>query len=182
VKYLPASISLSINLSGKSFADSELASEIGRSLNKNGVNGSRLCFEITETAAISRRDSAIALIKTLRDYGCRVSLDDFGSGLSSFRYLKDFEIDEIKIDGGFVTDLNNSPGDQVLVRAIVDIARSFGMNVVAEKVEDEATYDTLREMNVDYAQGYYFGKPTLAADVLESLDTEPVIDEIRKLA
>jgi len=182
IPLLPDTISLSINLSGKSVADAELADEIGQLLESGGVSGSRLCFEITETAAIRRRDSAIALIRTLRSRGCRVALDDFGSGLSSFRYLKDFDIDEIKIDGGFITNLNNNPDDQVLVRAIVDIAQSFGMNVVAEMVENAAVYETLRKMGVSYGQGYFFGKPVLADEILDGYRLEATLGERRKRA
>lgn len=182
VKDMTCDCSLSINLSGNSFAEPDLAREIGRDLQRYGVDGSRLCFEITETAAIRRRDSAVSLIGALHDLGCRVSLDDFGSGLSSLRYLKDFDIDEIKIDGSFITNLNNSRHDQVVVNAIVDIARNFELTVVAEKIEDAATYELLRRIGVGYGQGYFFGAPTMATEIVAGFKAEMPFIEDRKLA
>jgi diguanylate cyclase (GGDEF)-like protein/PAS domain S-box-containing protein len=148
-----------VNLSAKAFADDQLATLIEEELERTGIDPASLTFEITETAAISDVHQAARLIERLRALGCRFAIDDFGVGFSSFYYLKHLPIDELKIDGSFIRNLSSDSVDQHLVRAIVEVARGLGKQTVAEFVEDSATLQILREIGVDFAQGYYIGRP-----------------------
>jgi EAL domain-containing protein (putative c-di-GMP-specific phosphodiesterase class I) len=116
-------------------------------------------FEITETSAISNYEQTKRMVVNLRSLGCRFALDDFGAGFNSYSYLKHFPVDILKIDGGFITDLDNDPVDQLLVKSMIDIAHSLGKKTVAEFVERESTLDLLRSYGVDFVQGYLVGKP-----------------------
>jgi EAL domain-containing protein (putative c-di-GMP-specific phosphodiesterase class I) len=116
-------------------------------------------FEITETAAISNLRNANSFIKALSEIGCQFSLDDFGSGLSSFGYLKNLPVQSIKIDGMFVRDMNSDPLDFEMVKSINDIGHVMGLETIAEFVEDEHIWEKLRSIGVDYGQGYHLGKP-----------------------
>lgn len=150
---------VAINLSGTSLADENLFEFIIKLSEQYNIELSRICFEITETAAISNLTKATQFIKDLKARGCRFSLDDFGSGLSSFAYLKNLPIDFIKIDGSFVVDMLNDPIDKAMVEAIVRVGHVMQVKVIAEWVENKETLDLLKGMGVDYVQGYYFGKP-----------------------
>lgn len=149
----------SINLSGSSLGDSDLTEFIRQSILEFGIAGDKLCFEITETSAIASMDSAIAMITELRKLGCRFSLDDFGSGMASFRYLQQLPVDYLKIDGSFVRDMLKNPSNFAMVEAIGHIGHVMGKSTVAEFVGDQATFDALRSMGIDYAQGYYIATP-----------------------
>jgi EAL domain-containing protein (putative c-di-GMP-specific phosphodiesterase class I) len=116
-------------------------------------------FEITETAAVSDFSAARTFMNAVRELGCVFSLDDFGVGFSSFSYVKQLPVDYVKIDGSFVRTLVDSPDDQVFVRALAEVARGFGKQTVAEFVEDESALNMIRDFGVDYAQGYFVGKP-----------------------
>ena len=98
-------------------------------------------------------------IQKIRQLGCRISLDDFGVGFSSFSYLKHLRADILKIDGSFIRDIHNNNADQLFVKALVDVARGMGMRTIAEFVENEQVYDRVSSLGVDYVQGYYLGKP-----------------------
>ena len=150
---------VAINLSGTSLADDGLLQFVFNEADALRVDLTRVCFEITETAAISNLSKATQFINGLRSKGCRFSLDDFGSGLSSFAYLKNLPVDYIKIDGSFVVDMLDDPIDRVMVEAIVEVGHVMGVQVIAEWVENEATLSLLKEMGVDYAQGYHLGRP-----------------------
>lgn len=150
---------VAINLSGTSLADEGLLRHVLDEAAKYQVDLSRVCFEITETAAIGNLHRATQLIKELKARGCRFSLDDFGSGLSSFSYLKNLPVDYIKIDGTFVVDMLNDPVDRAMVKAIVSVGHIMGIQVIAEWVENSETLELLREMGVDYAQGFHLGRP-----------------------
>jgi len=150
---------VAINLSGTSLADEGLLSFVLSEAESLQVDLTHVCFEITETAAISNLSKATQFINGLRSKGCRFSLDDFGSGLSSFTYLKNLPVDYIKIDGSFVVDMLDDPIDRTMVEAIVQVGHVMGVQVIAEWVEDEATLELLKKMGVDYAQGYYLGRP-----------------------
>jgi diguanylate cyclase (GGDEF)-like protein/PAS domain S-box-containing protein len=148
-----------INLSGQSLGDEEFLRFVLDALDASGVDPSRLCFEITETAAIANLGAAMRFITTLRERGCLFALDDFGSGLSSFAYLKSLPVDYLKIDGRFVRDMVDEPVDAAMVEAIHRVARLMGIKTVAESVESAAVMDKLREIGVDYAQGYGVAMP-----------------------
>jgi EAL domain-containing protein (putative c-di-GMP-specific phosphodiesterase class I) len=119
----------------------------------------RICFEITETAAISKLDSAMRFISILKTKGCRFILDDFGSGLSSFAYLRDLQVDFLKIDGEFVKDMMEDRVKRAMVESINQIGHVMGIQTIAEWVENRQTLDALKEMGVDYAQGYWLCRP-----------------------
>ncbi|MBJ7520524.1 MAG: EAL domain-containing protein [Solirubrobacteraceae bacterium] len=151
---------IEVNLSGRSITDEALIEFIASEIGNAGVDPTRLVFEITETAAIGNIDRARGFARRLADLGCQFALDDFGSGFGSFYYLKHMPFDCVKIDGDFIKDLPVSQTDRLTVRAIVDIAQGLGKTTIAECVQDEATIDLLREVGVDYAQGFHVGHPT----------------------
>jgi len=148
-----------INLSGQSLGDAQFVRFVLETLSETGVPCDKLCFEITETAAIGNLPTAHQFIATLRQRGCRFSLDDFGSGLSSFAYLRDLPVDILKIDGQFVRDIARDPVSLAMVRSIHEIACLMGKRTVAEFVESEAILDHLRAIGVHYAQGYAVARP-----------------------
>ena len=116
-------------------------------------------MELTETSAVSDMCDAARFIAALRDTGCSICLDDFGTGFSSFAYLKNLRADVLKIDGMFIRDLPSERGNQAFVRAIIEVARGMGKLTVAEFVEDGTTLVMLREMGVDMVQGYFLDRP-----------------------
>ena len=150
---------LSINLSGRSVGDPQFKDFLLEALDTRPGAAQRVCFEITETAAVRSMATAQALTFALRERGCGVILDDFGSGLSSFAYLRQFRIDSLKIDGAIIGDVVHDELQQTIVAGIVAIARKIGVGVIAEYVEDEKTLDMLRGLGVTQVQGYHIGKP-----------------------
>ncbi len=148
-----------INLSGASVSDPELLPFILRELELHRIPSSRVCFEITETAAIANLSQATVLINELRAAGCKFALDDFGSGMSSFAYLKHLPVDFLKIDGGFIKDMLSDPADAAMVEAINNIGHTMGLKTIAEFVENDAIRAWLESLKVDFAQGYGIGKP-----------------------
>jgi len=151
---------LQINLSGRSVGDPRLTAEVETLIERYAVNPEQLTFEITETALIGNLSEARSFADRVRDLGCQLALDDFGSGYASFRYLRLFPIDLVKIDGEYVVDLVRNPEDQVLVRALVQVCQAYGIHTVAEYVQDEPTLRMLREFGVDFVQGYLIGRPS----------------------
>lgn len=149
----------SINLSGISFRNPNLYDEIARQFARYQVNPAEIIFEITETSAVADSVVTISKMKELKKLGCQFALDDFGVGFSSLYQIKRLPIDMVKIDGSFIRHLPQQPEDQALVRAIVEVARVFGLLTVAEFVENEAIVDILRDLGVDYAQGYHIAEP-----------------------
>ena len=158
-----------INLSGQSVCDPTLADYITGMLRRLQIEPQLICFEVTETAAIANFSIAIEFISRLRGLGCQFALDDFGSGLSSFGYLKRLPLDFLKIDGLFVRDMLNDPVDLAMVRTIYDVAKVLKLKTIAEWVEDQATLDTLKSIGIDYAQGYLISKPVMVSEYLLSL-------------
>ena len=152
-------VHLEVNLSGKAFADEGLLPLIRREIKSTGIAASSLIFEITETAAIANISGARQFIEGLKSTGCGFALDDFGVGFSSLYYLKHLPVDYLKIDGSFIRNLPNDVSDQHLVRSMVELAHGLGKQTIAEWVEDEGTLELLRQFGVDYAQGYFLGKP-----------------------
>ncbi|MEN8166936.1 MAG: EAL domain-containing protein [Pseudomonadota bacterium] len=161
-------INLSINLSGRVVDDPELLPLLKQLLKLSGVNPHNLVFELTETATLADMASAEQLMHELRDLGCRFAMDDFGVGFSSFYYLRELPLDIVKIDGSFIRQLPNSPEDQVFVRALTAMASGLMKKTVAEFVEDKETLNLITEIGVDYAQGYYIGKPQPAIIIPQS--------------
>ena len=157
---------ISINLSGNSLANHTMLDFIISQLESSGINGEKICFEITETAAISNLNLAVKFISTLKNKGCLFALDDFGSGLSSFAYLKNLPVDFLKIDGMFVKDIVDDPIDRAMVKSINEIGQIMGMKTIAEFVENNEIMDILREIGVNYAQGYGIDKPKKFNDLL----------------
>lgn len=152
----------SLNLSGRSFNDPELLSVLKDALAQHHTDPASLIFEITETAAVSDLLAARTLMESVMTLGCRFALDDFGVGFSSFYYLKQLPVDYVKLDGSFIRHLPDNPDDQILVKALIDVARGFGKKTTAEFVENAAILALLEEYQVDFAQGYYIGKPAPA--------------------
>jgi diguanylate cyclase (GGDEF)-like protein len=151
--------SCAINLSGMTFGDDGFVEYVRQQFDIYRVPPGMICFEITETSAIANLPSARRFIQALKKLGCRFSLDDFGTGMSSFSYLKHLPVDYIKIDGSFVTEMLNSKIDRAMVEMIVHVAKVMGKSTIAEFVESGEILAALREIGVDYAQGYAIGKP-----------------------
>jgi diguanylate cyclase (GGDEF)-like protein/PAS domain S-box-containing protein len=162
----------SINLSGHSLGDNELLAFILQRFSDTGIPPHKICFEITETAAIAKLSSASQWIQKLRQIGCRFALDDFGSGLSSFGYLKTLPVDFLKIDGQFIKDIIGNPMNMVIVRSIHEIARVMDMSTIAEFVESDAILEKLREIGIDYAQGYGISTPHPFEDMINSFHVQ----------
>jgi diguanylate cyclase (GGDEF)-like protein/PAS domain S-box-containing protein len=148
-----------INLSGTTLADESFLVFLIDQINESPVPPAKLCFEITETAAIANLQRATLFMSELKQLGCRFALDDFGSGMSSFAYLKNLPVDFLKIDGTFVRDIKTDEVDRVMVEAINKVGHVMGLQTMAEHVEDEETLDILKAIRVDYAQGYHLGVP-----------------------
>ncbi len=157
-------IRLSINLSGQSMRDGELVGFVRDELQRNGVEPTSLCFEITETAAIGNFDQAAELIASIRELGCEVALDDFGGGLISFEFLRRLEPDVVKIDGKLVSDMEHDRVAAVIVESIHDVAWVMGARTVGEWVETPSTLAQLERIGVDFAQGYLLHRPEPLAE------------------
>jgi diguanylate cyclase (GGDEF)-like protein len=158
---------LALNVSGQSLHDEALTGFLENALKMSGVSAHRLVIEVTETAAVTDFATARCILQNIRDLGCAIALDDFGVGFSSFYYLDQLPIDYIKIDGSFIRDLPENKRSQMIVKAIVEIAKGFGKQTVAEFVDREPVYDILKEYGVDYIQGYWLGKPRPFSESLD---------------
>jgi len=170
----------SVNLSGQSLADHDFLDFIIKQLETSDIQGEKICFEITETAAISNLNAAKNFITTLKEMGCRFALDDFGSGLSSFGYLKNLPVDYLKIDGIFVKDIVNDPMDHAMVKSINEIGHVMGMKTIAEFVENEIIKGMLKEIGVNYAQGYAIGRPMAFDELLGRTNNITNINKAKK--
>jgi EAL domain-containing protein (putative c-di-GMP-specific phosphodiesterase class I)/GGDEF domain-containing protein len=148
--------SISINLSAKSIGDGHFVDSLYREVKNARLPPGKLCFEITETAAIDHLDLAAEVITAFRSLGCKFSLDDFGSGLCSFGYLQSLPVDEVKIDGRFTRDITDNPVSREIVRAIHQVARATGKKTVAEFVDNTQKLEVLKSIGIDYAQGWLF--------------------------
>ena len=153
---------VSINLSGASISDDALADWIIALLQRHGITPARVCFEVTETVAVRNLAQLVHLAERLRAVGCRIALDDFGAGMSSFTYLKNLPVDIIKIDGSFIRDMLVDPVSHLMVRAVTDIGHRLGLEVVAEWVGDAQTAQALTALGVNYAQGFGLHEPEIA--------------------
>lgn len=174
-KGIPAKFS--INLSGLSFRNDNLFRDIEALCERFGIETKEIIFEITETAAVLDSARTKDIMEEIRELGCCFSLDDFGVGFSSLYYLKQFPFDYVKIDGSFVRNLKEDMDDQVMVRALVEVAQSFGQYTVAEFVENEDTLNLLKKIGVDFAQGYHVGKPVAPEELWSQLSSGEEGDE-----
>ncbi len=152
-------VSFSINLSGLSVGDAAMLDFIRSEIAAAGVDQRRVIFELTETAACENLAGALEFIRGIRQLGCKVSLDDFGVGFSSFSYLRNLRVDGIKIDGSFIREIHRNREDQLFVKAIVDVAAGMQIQTTAEYVENAEILAMVRSLGVDYVQGYYIGRP-----------------------
>ncbi len=164
-----------INLSGQSFSDDSFLQYVIEKFGNSPVDPKRICFEITETAAIANINHAMKFINSLKDLGCLFSLDDFGRGLSSFGYLKDLPVDHLKIDGSFVRDLAHDPIDYAMVEAINQIGHVMGIKTIAEHVQTEAALKLLNDLGVDYIQGSIISEPK---PIIPISVTHPLINPV----
>jgi len=162
----------SVNVSGQSLSDDEFLEFLFEALERTSVPASKLCFEITETAAIAHLDSTARFMARIRALGCRFALDDFGSGVSSFAYLRQLPVDLLKIDGVFIRNLLRDPANAAITRSINDIAHTLGNQTIAEFVESESILSEVRCIGIDYAQGYAVGRPVPLSDLV-AVDVPP---------
>ncbi|MDQ0314811.1 PAS domain S-box protein [Amorphus orientalis] len=172
------SLCVSVNLSANSLDDPELWPFVHARILASGVAPERICFEITETAVVQNLASATYFVRSAKELGCRISLDDFGVGLSSFSYLKDFRVDELKIDGSFVRQVSSNRADTQIVKAIIGVGRTLGISSVAEWVENAETLETLRTLGINGVQGYHLGGPKPFAELCR----DPELDVRRIVA
>jgi EAL domain-containing protein (putative c-di-GMP-specific phosphodiesterase class I) len=168
-----APLQLSVNLSGQSLSDDQVRARTCELLQGLGPLARNLCFEITESAVIANMDQALEFIAALKAVGCRCSLDDFGSGLSSFAYLQRFDVDFLKIDGSFVRRLGEDRVAEAMVSAINQVGQVMGLSTVAEFVENGVIHQRLRALGVDYGQGYHYHRPEPLRHVLRGLTLSP---------
>jgi Amt family ammonium transporter len=160
----------SVNISGASIASDEFLEFMEKSIRESGVPPHALCFELTETSAVSNLGRADRLMQRLRMLGCNFALDDFGTGLSSLVYLKSLPVSVLKIDGAFVRDAASNQRTESMVRAIAQMARTMGMETVAEYVETDELRERMTALGVDFGQGFAIGRPVPIDDVLGDLD------------
>ena len=151
--------SYSVNISGASINDKSFPDFLRKLLTRYELPRGLLCFEITETTAISNLNKAAELMHELKGVGCRLALDDFGTGMSSFAYLKYLPVDFLKIAGMFITDMATDPMDYAIVDSINRISHILGMQTVAESVEDALTLEKITALKIDFAQGYFIAEP-----------------------
>jgi EAL domain-containing protein (putative c-di-GMP-specific phosphodiesterase class I) len=164
-----------INLSGSSIGDERFLEFVREQFAQYPIPHNAVCFEITETAVIGSMDKAVRFIEELRAFGCSFALDDFGAGMSSFAYLKRLPVDLVKIDGAFVKEMANDATDRAMVEAINHIGQMMGKRTIAEFVENDRTLALLRDIGVDFAQGYGIAKPVpfQVWDLATSADPTP---------
>ncbi len=159
----------SINLSGQSLGDDDILAFIEDEIRASGVQAESIGFEVTESAAVSNLAKAQEFIDALHDRGCHIALDDFGAGLSSFAYLKNFHVDTLKIDGSFIRDITDNRISESMVAAITQVAKVMELDTVAEYVEHDKARKLVTDLGVDFAQGHAIGKPQPLEDVLATL-------------
>ena len=166
---------VSINLAGQTLSDHSFVAFAHDLLDKSLVPGINLCFEITETTAIDDLSHAQEFIAAFKDRNVRFSLDDFGTGLSSFSYLKELKVDFLKIDGSFVKEICTDPVAETMVSAINQVGHTMNLKTVGEFVEDENILERLGKLGVDYGQGYGIAKPRPFTEVLAELTEQPSV-------
>lgn len=160
----------SINLSGVSLSDENLSNYVTRYLKQYAIDCRKICFEITESSAIQNLELAFEFIHNMHELGCSFSLDDFGTGMSSFSYLKQLPVNHLKIDGSFIRHLDTDPIDLAMTKSINEIGHVMDMSTIAEFVESEEIFQRLKQLGVDYVQGYHIAKPAQLDELLNQLD------------
>jgi EAL domain-containing protein (putative c-di-GMP-specific phosphodiesterase class I) len=166
---------ITINLSGHTLTDDACLKSIIKLLGDSPVTTNRICFEITETAAIANLGRALYFMEEIKSLGCCFALDDFGSGLSSFSYLKNLPVDYLKIDGVFVRDICNDPVDLAMVQSINQLGHVLNIKTIAEYVENDEIRKKISEIGIDYAQGFGIEKPKPLAEILSSTSANKII-------
>jgi EAL domain-containing protein (putative c-di-GMP-specific phosphodiesterase class I) len=159
---------LAINLSGLSLQDETLPRFIRAAMEANGIDARRVRFEITETAAVTHLARCVQFMREVNELGCSFVLDDFGSGMSSFSYLKTLPVEYLKIDGSFVRDILTDPVDRAFVEMINRVGQTMGKQTIAESVENEAIREAVRAIGVHFAQGYGIAEPRPLEEILEA--------------
>ena len=167
-----ARYTIAINLSGTSLSEDRFLDFVIDELEKQQLPHGAICFEITETAAISNLSRVVHFMKTLKELGCKFSLDDFGSGLSSFTYLKNLPVDYLKIDGQFIRNVAEDSVDESMVKAIREVGHAMGIETIAERVETKQVLEKLGSLGVEFAQGYYIARPASVTTFEPWLDRE----------
>ena len=168
-KQMPLLHNFAVNVSGQTASDSTFVDFVRQQFDRTGVDPSWISFEITETAAVSTLTGTASIIHDLKKLGCKVALDDFGSGQASFAYLRELPVDWLKIDGAFVHNLANDRDNFAVVKSINEIGHFLGKQTIAEYVKDQPTLEQVREIGVDFAQGFGISPPMLLDDLLDSL-------------
>jgi EAL domain-containing protein (putative c-di-GMP-specific phosphodiesterase class I) len=168
----------SINLSGNSLGDETCLRHIERQLMEYAIPPEKICFEITETEAISNLGKAQGFIHQLKNHGCNFALDDFGSGFSSYAYLKNLPVDFLKIDGMFVKNINTDPANYAMVESINHIGHVMGRRTIAEFVENTETLQTLNRLGIDYMQGYGIAKPGPLTNLEKRTGSNAVVTQV----
>jgi len=171
IKYLaeyPELKKIAINLSAQGFSHERLLPLIKEKLEKYQVDAHQIIFELTESASLSNITATRQIVSLIGELGCEFSIDDFGTGFSTFNYLKQLPAQSVKIDGSFVVDLATNPVDRALVKAIYEVATALNKKTVAEFVENEQTLELLQEIGVTYAQGFHLGKPQPVQELFKS--------------
>jgi len=167
-----ARYTLAINLSGTSLSEDRFLDFVIDELEKQKLPQGAICFEITETAAISNLARVVHFMQTLKKLGCKFSLDDFGSGLSSFTYLKNLPVDYLKIDGHFISNVAEDSVDESMVKAIHEVGSAMGIETIAERVETKKVLEKLGALGVEFAQGYYIARPASVASFAPWADAD----------
>ncbi len=168
---------LAINLSGNSLNDAKFLDFVIAELSSQDLPDGAICFEITETAAVSNLSNVVHFMDTLKDLGCMFSLDDFGSGLSSLTYLKNLPVDYLKIDGHFIKNVTRDRVDESMVEAITKMARAMGIETIAERVDSREVLEKLADIGVAFAQGYYIAVPRSVADLSSVTGSWPALQQ-----
>ncbi|SHI48244.1 PAS domain S-box-containing protein/diguanylate cyclase (GGDEF) domain-containing protein [Malonomonas rubra DSM 5091] len=168
LRQYPSLQQVAINLSAQAFRDEKLVTLVKQLLLQHQVEPQRIIFELTESASMSNVIATQQMIEQLQKIGCSFSLDDFGTGFSTFSYLKQFPAQSVKVDGSFITQVDVSREDQAVVRAITQVASALGKQTVAEYVEEKRVFDMLPKLGIDYAQGYFVGRPIAIEEILQT--------------
>jgi EAL domain-containing protein (putative c-di-GMP-specific phosphodiesterase class I) len=163
---------VNLNLTASSLLNAEFHQLLHNQLQRHNLPAHKLCIEVTEMVALGELGVSAQWIRQLREQGLKVALDDFGSGFASYAYLRHLPLDIVKIDGSFISGLENDPINQAMVGSMQQIARQLGLSTVAEFVENQATLDCVRRLGLDYAQGYFIGHPQPLTQLADSAQSE----------